>query len=219
MTEFMAKKNYDNGSILRELVYEFECVILNEKVHTYRPVHSGKMNVLDFIVASSELYPIAQNFIVKTDNDMSSDHVPILVELRELVNLPETQIEESRRFNCSQTDWRKFKQEASVRYLKFGIHEENVEKLNDRITESLCEAAKISSPISVSKPKSILPNYILELIRSRKKLRRQIEKRPTDNILKQLKSKLNTLTRCIRDEIQAFNSEKWSKIAETASRE
>jgi hypothetical protein len=72
-----------NGSTLAKIRSNNDCIILENNDHTYFNFRKDKILIdkLDLAISSSALFNILKNQIVLKNDDMTSDHVPIQIEL------------------------------------------------------------------------------------------------------------------------------------------
>jgi hypothetical protein len=128
---------------------------------------------LDNCIVSSNIHDFFESFETLEEEDMTSDHVPLLMKF-----INNNKNESSSRnytrnqrkiYNFKKADWRKFN-ELLPKAFPTGVGN-NVDEIKSYISESFINAADISIPvyeIDNFHHKS-LPKYILELIKLRKK--------------------------------------------------
>lgn len=76
LTSIGCNKDNRNGIFLEEILNNNNCVIVNDKTHTYYPFHENySCDILDLALCSSFLYKYIKEFVVLRESDMSSDHV------------------------------------------------------------------------------------------------------------------------------------------------
>jgi exodeoxyribonuclease-3 len=199
-------QNNTNGSILEEIMNENDCIIANDSTHTYYSFRDKNINyqsdILDLIICSSNLYTKIKDYSVLINEDMTSDHLPIMLSLNSQM-LIKTKAPKFV-YNFNKADWCKFKQllphKAPDHILK------DVELLNEYIRDQLLLAAENSIPKkNQNETRKSLPAYILELIKTRKIYRKKYQK---EKIL-EYRTKYNQLTKIIRDEIDSFKNKDW----------
>jgi exonuclease III len=184
LTSIGCNKDNRNGIFLEEILNNNNCVIVNDKTHTYYPFHENySCDILDLALCSSFLYKYIKEFVVLRESDMSSDHVPIMIILKTDNSFTSDDTRHQNTFyNYNKADWKKFKAN-----LPSEIPEEiksNVELLNNFVINQLQASAKISIPLKNPNKKSglQLPAYILELIKYRKIFRKKFQtEKTTDN--------------------------------------
>jgi hypothetical protein len=145
---------------------------------------------------------------------MTSDHIPIVVELK----MDKKQIftrendNTNKIYNFNKANWELFK-----RYLPISSPidvMEDVEKLNQFVVKSLIDAADKAIPVIYKNDKfkqvKSLPSHIIQLIRARKRCRRK----NTENNSAENKKLLNYLTEEIRTEINALKNKEWLDFLE-----
>jgi hypothetical protein len=210
LTSIGCNKDNRNGIFLEEILNNNNCVIVNDKTHTYYPFHENySCDILDLALCSSFLYKYIKEFVVLRESDMSSDHVPIMIILKTDNSFTSDDTRHQNTFyNYNKADWKKFKAN-----LPSEIPEEiksNVELLNNFVINQLQASAKISIPLKNPNKKSglQLPAYILELIKYRKIFRKKFQtEKTTDN-----RQKYNSLTKLIREEINCLKNNDWKQF-------
>ena len=72
-----------NGSALAKIISNNDCIILENNDHTYFKFRKDKIfsDKLDLAICSSALFSKLKNLVVLKYDDMTSDHVPIQIEL------------------------------------------------------------------------------------------------------------------------------------------
>jgi hypothetical protein len=139
-------QNNTNGSFLEEIMNINDCIIANDSTHTYYSFRDKIINyqsdILDLVICSSNLYTKIKDYSVLIHEDMTSDHLPIMLSLNSQM-LIKTKTSKFV-YNFNKTDWCKFKQllphKAPDHILK------DVELLNEFIRDQLLLAAENSIP-------------------------------------------------------------------------
>lgn len=201
-----------NGSILEKIICEHDCLIINNNDHTYFSFRTASnfSDKIDFAIISAGLYNQFNTFSVLKEEDMTSDHVPILVELKcekkKFLNQSDETLLMS--FNFNKANWNKYKINLpkTVPLECFN----DVEKLNKYVVKSMIEAAKFSIPVRqiYSQHKHTLPEYLVLIIKKRKSLRKEFIKH--NNLEK--KKMYNSLTKIIREELKAMKNIEWQQF-------
>jgi len=73
-----------NGTILERILLEHDCFIINNNEHTYVSFKNfgNYSENLDLAIGSSSMFTKINSFEVLQDEDLTSDHVPFLLELK-----------------------------------------------------------------------------------------------------------------------------------------
>jgi hypothetical protein len=153
LTSFGCNKDNRNGLFLEEILNNHNCVIVNDKTHTYYPFHENYFSdILDLALCSSLLYKYITELVVLRDSDMSSDHVPIMIMLKYDNSFSSDDTRHQNTFyNYNKAVWKIFKANLPTE-----IPEEiksNVELLNNFVINQLQASAKISIPLKKSTKK------------------------------------------------------------------
>lgn len=149
-------------------------------------------DILDITLTKNINFPLHQSVIPELD----SDHSPVIISLSPQMSLNSGSI------HRGITNWDKFSNLMSTNY-KFPQNLSNSQEIDteiDNLTKSIISAVKQSTiMLPTFKPKPI-PFKILNLIKSKNNLRRywQITRR------KDIKQKLNKLTRIIKQRLDHF---------------
>ena len=103
--------NNVNGEILNDIILENDCLVVNNKEFTHFGFNQNTRSILDYGIISSKLYDFFDSFTVLSDEDMTSDHVPILLEFNssylrksEMFNNQSNKI-----YNFHKANWNEFK--------------------------------------------------------------------------------------------------------------
>ncbi len=77
-------QNNANGSIMESILYNHDCIILNNEDHTYQSYRLNKKfsDKLDLAICSSGIFHSLINFQLLTNEDMTSDHLPVYIEFK-----------------------------------------------------------------------------------------------------------------------------------------
>jgi hypothetical protein len=134
-----------NGSTLEKIISNNDCIVLENNEHTYFNFRKDKIfsDKLDLAICSSALFNKLENLVVFKNDDMTSDHVPIQIEINTDKNEAETSSEaelSSKGFNYNKANWNLFRE-----YLPCSAPSDilnDVNKLNDFIINNLLKAAE-----------------------------------------------------------------------------
>lgn len=164
------------GEEIENLIDENDLCVLNTGLPTYQ-CYTGGMNHLDITLASPN---IACKCNWSTlNNSMSSDHVPIITVMNEVVS-DNTSFHPKWKLNKS--DWSAFYRETNTSFATFDLSNSNVNLLNSEIVKIINSAASVSVPKTKSKPgkrKKALPYWndnIKQSIKSRNIARNKMNK-------------------------------------------
>ena len=216
-TQWNASANNQNGEILNEILLENDCIVVNNNEFTHFGFNGNSKSILDYCIISSKLHKAFDSFCVLTNEDMTSDHVPISATFSNKKdksnNYGNNKNITNKKYNLQKADWIKFKSklptETSLEVCN------DVDRLNKFVKESIINAADNSIPVfrNNSYHNKTLPNYILELVKLRKKVRKQMNINGIDpNDRANLKTRFNKLKSLIREEIKAVNDSEWSRF-------
>ncbi len=70
-----------NGNILNNLLVNRDCIVINNKEFTHTNFKGITNSILDYCIISSELNDIFDSYDVLKDDDMTSYHVPLRLNL------------------------------------------------------------------------------------------------------------------------------------------
>ncbi len=145
-TVFGCTNSNSNGSVINKIICEHDCIILNNNEHTYFNFNGSSSDILDLAISSSTLYDAILNFEVLIDDEMTSDHTPIVLELKNSTvknKLTECQNPgKANTYNYNKADWNLFKRSLPKSAPIELTNDE--EKLNDFVVHSLLNAANLS---------------------------------------------------------------------------
>jgi hypothetical protein len=199
------KTTNEVGRNLIETISEFDLLVLEQPNNTYIK-HDGTGDKLDWFVVSTNLSLDADPVKIRDDTHMISDHYPIEWGFRHL-------------------HMRKCEEESGLKRKKL-----NVAKFNEKLTANIdgdymnnnIDAAYVgiihvikkseeeaSTEITAGKPRRTLPREITDLIRQRKKVRRQRHRDPLNPDHKALDELLKIV---INEKIEEFENGKWNSF-------
>lgn len=150
-------------------------IIINDnELKTYKNFTNGNEEILDLCLSSPLIFPWCQDFSVLEEYDMGSDHLPIQLIMKRNLKVKYVN-NKSHEYNLNKADWEKFKRSLPIEF-PLG-HENNIEKQNQFLTESLIASADLSIP----KKKNtiigeILPKYIIDLIKVKRTAKNRASK-------------------------------------------
>ncbi len=204
-----------NGKILSEILNMSYILNLNNSISTHRSFTNGKEDILDLILCSSKLHDNFVNLEVLKKHDMNSDHWPVKVNFnfnKSIYN--QTSINQKTKLNLAKADWDKFRYNLPTECPTDCV--DNVELLNKFITTSLNAAADASIPKIVRHNfNESLPDYIIGLIKLRRKAKyKSQKKKATEDNKKRYKS----LTILVKEEISAYKNQKWLQFLNTINK-
>jgi endonuclease/exonuclease/phosphatase family metal-dependent hydrolase len=78
IVDFGSTKTNHNGEILNELFETTSLMTINNRVHTHVNFVNDESNILDWIILNSKLIDYFKSFEVLSEEDMGSDHLPII---------------------------------------------------------------------------------------------------------------------------------------------
>jgi hypothetical protein len=143
------------------------------------------------------------DFEVLTEQNMGSDHSPIIIQPCQKEHNVHT-IQAEPKFDFVRADWKKFADNLPVEFPDDVL---SIESRNEFITSSILKAAEAAIPNKKPKRRGKrLPESIIELIKARQILRRVAETTQAQAD----KAKYNKLSQVVKDEIIAVNNENWN---------
>lgn len=209
----------ESGNVLIDFVNNSKSIIMNNRDFTYFKIYNDKTykEVLDLFVCSSDMANEFYNFKVRYDLELDSDHYPIQLDNNSDDNKEANSKAQEKKYDFSKVCWKKFKETLEKINLESILECRDVDKINDFIIESLHHAAKAAMPYKNNNKKQLrLPKYILNMIEARKFYKRIITK--NEYVDPSIKNKLYTISRTIKEEINAVKNNKWNKFTEQFSK-
>ena len=142
---------------------------------------------------------------------MTSDHVPIMINFENRRNnkiIQKNTLNQRKVYNLNKADWKKF-MDLLPKTIPIGL-DQNVEEINKFIVDSIINSADKTIPVYKVNNchRKNLPNYIIELIKLRKKTKNFTKRDNDPNI----KTRYNKLTALIREEIDAVKNNEWNEF-------
>ena len=151
-----ADKNNDNGDILENLMMDSDCIIVNNKQPTHINFNGKTSSVLDYCIITVNLFDAFQEYVVLNEEDMTSDHLPYLVNFKmsdrnTFKNLnfnKKANADKPKSYNYKKADWKMFKSLLPKCIIPNNENNENnVEFIDDFVCNSLIKAADQAIPI------------------------------------------------------------------------
>ena len=220
------KSRDQSGDILDQILNDTSFIIHNNESPTYfqfrndiRILKEKDRNIpqyaeiLDLVLSSSSLSNKIQNFEVQIDHQMTSDHCPITFsfELEKSYKLDKN--ENKTRLNFAKADWalfRKLLEETAKVISESTLYSLNIDQLNDLITKHLLDAVEKSIPKYINRGKNSLPKYIVDMIKQKREIRKEMKKKNSGN----LKTFYNRLTSQIKVLIKEYREKLWLNMFE-----
>ncbi len=209
-----ADKNNENGDLLENLIMENDCIIVNNKSSTHIIFNGKTSSILVYCIISTNLFGIFQEFMVLEEEDMTSDHLPYTVNFKikntnsniKSQHSKECNTNKSKNYNFNKAYWNSFKRNLPTS-ANSNIRND-VFLLEEFVCKSLIKAADTAIPIYQSNDKNIkkLPQYILTLIKVRKRARKLTKNDPNCPHANRVYNKLNDT---IREESKALKDKEW----------
>jgi exonuclease III len=165
MTSWKTGTNNTNGEILNDIILSYDCLIVNNKEPTHFSFNGNSESLLDFCIISTNIHDQFDSFEVLKKDDMTSDHVPILIKFNKNVNeqvIGSCDVNTRKYYNLNKADWLKFK-DYLPKTLPTDI-DKNINKINRYIIDSIIDSADKSIPVyKLNKYNNRkLPKYILD---------------------------------------------------------
>jgi len=196
-----------SGKILAEWQESGGGVILGNKLPT-RFMFPDQLELLDLMIFSAGLANKCSSFDVLYDSLLHSDHYPIRAEFDFVIpNWQTKQVTKS--FDFNRANWPLFKSCLANSQIDLSI--EDIDLLNEKITEQINLAASESIPFRNFKPfGKTLPKEILVLLSERRAAKKKAKKTKGEEDMKEF----NRLSRTVRNEILKHRNEVWLKFLE-----
>lgn len=190
-----------NTDLLNNIVNNQDLIFLNDQSPTHTNFSSLEESILDYAIASPDIYELFDNFKVYDEFKMGSDHHPIFVSLK----LSSSPSKPDR--IVIRTDWDLF---SKLLPISFPSENLSIEEKNCFIKESIISAYSNSTKtFSKNDEKNKLPKYISELIVKKKNLKNKLHKNPSDN---SLRGDLYLVKRTLTKEIDSFLNSEWDNF-------
>ncbi|RNA44213.1 RNA-directed DNA polymerase from transposon X [Brachionus plicatilis] len=143
------------------------------------------------------------------DQDMTSDHFPIEASISMGYQLENKSA--AKRFNYKKANWQLFSEILNSQIVNITECSLTIDQLNDKITEKIISASHKSIPyLSKKIYKTSLPPNIVNLIKERRKVRRNFQK----TRCQKLKQKFNQLTSELKASLKKFWNQNWFDFIE-----
>ena len=158
----------ENGKILEQILDSPRFLLVNDDTPTFSLNYRDYSSCLDLFIISNNLGSFLNSFTV-SDDDLTSDHFPIQLELSfKFVNSSKF---EGNRPNYGKADWGKFK--GILEFSNINFESENINEINKLITSTILNAVTDRIPRLPSKKfKNSLPKKIVSIILKRKGLKK-----------------------------------------------
>jgi hypothetical protein len=205
------KSKDKNGTVLDDiLLSEIDLCVLNDESPTYFKYKSEYSEILDLMLASSNLGNKLLSFEVLDDHMMKSDHAPIMCRLSFNKPFKLDLANAEPRFNFSKADWAKYGHimDDMISGYEWGDFSDII-SVNELFTRLLLESGEASVPKFVKVHHKSYPSHILQIIKERQAIRKE-KKGKSFEILKVLNSIYNKLTGLMRFKIKEYTEKKWS---------
>lgn len=197
-TAWGSREDTTRGRNLLEAINSCKCSHLSANGPTHWPSDQRKIpDLLDFFVIKG----ISPSYLeVKNINDLTSDHIPVLLTYSETV----IQKPKKQSLTNKYTNWDLFRSELDHR-IDLHIRLKNTKELDDQaqcLIEAIREAAKVSTPkpITNSCQGKCYPLEVRKLVKERRKARQiwHSTRLPTDkNTFNRISNQLNRLIKSI----------------------
>jgi exonuclease III len=214
------KSNNPNGTIMKRILLNSNAVLLNTNNNSTYFSYNGENNdILDRFVGSSSIFNKVNHYEVNINSPLLSDHLPIMIELKinnsDKINEPiATEIGKTI-LNYGRANRSMFSDILKGVALT-DTQKENCNIFNSNLISNIRLAAIKSIPQVKKSKKKTLPEYLLILIKSRRKLNHVANRIKQSNrlsfYLTEIKAKINVLTNLINSEIKIYNQQCWSSF-------
>ena len=213
------RSHNSNGNILVQILSNSNAILLNSNDEpTYFSYSGSNCELLDRFVGSSSLANLVTNYEVVTNSPLLSDHLPIKISINagnKNKNDPGPAPATSKSvFNYGLANWGLFSNELKKVTLS-GAQMSDIDAFSETLTEYIHMAARKSIPIVKRSNRKTLPNYIVDLIKTRRKLNYKVHRLRRKNDTRNtadLKNKINMLTKIINHETKEHNHNTWTRF-------
>lgn len=192
---WFSKDTNKNGKLLEEEILKNNFTVIHNRKPTFYSLNANKYEVLDIILTSANINDKVKNLNV-ISNELSSDHFVMKFDLK-------IDNHAKRRDNTMirKTDWNKFNITAEHLFSVETEEDHDLSLLNIKFQEILDSSLKEATTVKIKKVNNInLPNYIMDLIRSKSTERKLYNKTKSQ----ERKTKYNLLSKIVKDEIRAY---------------
>jgi hypothetical protein len=212
--DFGCKVTNKNGSILNEIINSSNAVILNKKDEfTYYRERSGYKEILDLVICSSSLYSCINGCYVDYDLELQSDHIPVKLNFKNLTAVESEELCDDKHINYAKANWKLFKEELDLIDTREIMKNKNANEINNFFVESINRVSEKTLPYKTNNLKNNirLPKYIIDLINTRRKMKKKLTKNQFFNN-KEMWSQFYIINKTIREEIKAVKNQQWASF-------
>ncbi len=219
LIEFGNKVDNNDGHTLNQILETCNCSIINDKSPTYfepRVETDDYSEILDLFICSNNLISKVNNFSVHNEAEVLVDvkyHCPIELTIHGDFFKNEKNREVT--LNYSKANWELYRGDLS----KISIDPSNLneEELEKTIRKHIVETANQSiPPIKPSTFITSLPPDIVNLIKQKKEIRRELNKK-SNRKNTNLKADFNKLCKKIKFKVYQHKLSKWQEFIERES--
>ena len=160
---------------------------------------------LDLFISSPDIASMMDRFWVDTNDNMASDHVPVILSL----DAAACQISQQResKYNYHQAKWQLFKDELETR--RADLSNDDLDELNSEISQKILTSAERAIPkVGEKIYKTVLPREIIFIIKDRRKARRKARVLKTTAA----KAEYNRLTGLLKRKIIEHRNKSWAQF-------
>ena len=205
-------QNNASGRIIEEILDGNNCSLLNVDQATFQPLHTPDYQaILDLAISSDHL--ISQVKSVTVTDDLRSDHLTTVIEIRHGNKTIENR-NKPRTITVSKTNWEIFfslslEKVPSIGSMDSAEQLDNAAaKVTAAIQSSIDEATTTKTFKSKASEFMILPREIVNIIKDKRKVRRQFQKYRLD----EHKKEFNRLAELVKKQIKAHKQSSWENF-------
>jgi len=198
------------GDQLYQLITSFPLQIINSNSAPTRiDVHHGTPSLLDLILMTDNIsHYVSEHFV---GEDVGSDHLPVHLLLQDTTRPP---VEVTLRRNLEKANWNRFKDLTEQHFRDLRDIEshppESLQEVDDicnSVSSAITQALDVVAPLKPVKHRTFtLSESTLELIREKRRARRQVQRQPNSEILRH---HLNRLGRQVKSAVAAEKRQQW----------
>ncbi|KAG7473121.1 hypothetical protein JOB18_002640 [Solea senegalensis] len=200
--DFYCNKTNSSGKVLKQILTDTNLTIVNTNEPTYISPQTGNTDILDFIICSPDLASKLHKF--STTNHLSSDHLPVLTTFSFL-----PQVTNKKKYNYRTAEWEKYRSniEDKLKNITFITTHQHLDQQASLLSKILIQAREETiSQYTAKSPKQTLPVHLLQLIRHKRKLRRDFIRFRSPHT----KTELNRLQSTLKTQLILHRQKTWN---------
>lgn len=202
-TDFYCNITNTNGNALKQILNNTNLLVINTNEPTYISPATGNSDILDLILCTPDLASKLLQF--STTNHLSSDHLPVLTTFSFHL-----QVTPNNKYNYRKADWEIYRThiEGSLKHTPTtpNTTPDDLDHQAILLSQILTQAREETIPKNTNKtPTQSLPHHILQLIKQKRKLRRNYIRSRSP----QTKREINRLQTTIKLQLSLHRQNTW----------